>query len=137
MLAATVVWSALAYAAAGYQGVLAWISGIFLFTFVVRDFNYRGHTSLVGTKKKGAPVNQVIYGIIAGEWHENHHDHPRAARSGFAWWQVDIPYWFIRLLNLCGAVDHYNPVDTKVAQPPLALHGSLTCVADKRAMPLS
>lgn len=117
VVVANVVWPALAYLVAGWQGVLAWISGVFLFTFVVRDFNYRGHSSLIGTHKRGLPVNQVIYGIIAGEWHENHHAHPRAARSGFTWWQVDLPYWIIRLLKLCGVIERYNSVDTKDARP--------------------
>ena len=54
------------------------------------------------------PVNQVIYGIIAGEWHENHHAHPRLARGGLTWWQVDLPYGIIRLMKLCGVVTHCN-----------------------------
>jgi stearoyl-CoA desaturase (delta-9 desaturase) len=107
-LFANVFWSAIAYAVAGWHGVLAWISGVFLFTFVVRDFNFRGHGSLTGTAKEGVPVNQVIYGLIAGEWHENHHAHPRLARSGLLWWQIDVPYWIIRLLKLCGVVTHCN-----------------------------
>lgn len=105
---ANAFWSVLSYFVAGWQGVMAWTSGVFLFTFVVRDFNFRGHASLFGTDKKGLPVNQFIYGLIAGEWHENHHACPRSARSGFLWWQVDLPYGIIRLLNLFGAVTHYN-----------------------------
>ena len=105
---ASLLWPALAYAVAGWQGVPAWISGVFLFTFVVRDFNFRGHSSLAGTDKHGQPVNQFIYGLIAGEWHENHHDHPRLARSGLTWWQIDVPYWIIRAMKVCGLVTHYN-----------------------------
>ncbi|HUA36925.1 MAG TPA: hypothetical protein VMA35_00840 [Candidatus Sulfopaludibacter sp.] len=105
---ANLIWPALAYAVAGWPGVWAWISGVFLFSFVVRDFNFRGHSSFFGTDQHGMPVNQVVYGIIAGEWHENHHAHPRLARSGLSWWQVDVPYWIIQLMKLCGAVTHYN-----------------------------
>ncbi len=110
-LVANLFWSAVGYAIAGWPGVLAFISGVFLFTFVVRDFNFRGHGSLFGTKKRGMPVNQVIYGIIAGEWHENHHAHPRLARSGLVWWQVDLPYWIIKLMRACGMVTQYNSPD--------------------------
>jgi stearoyl-CoA desaturase (delta-9 desaturase) len=115
-------WSALAHAAAGWEGVLAWISGVFLFTFVVRDFNFRGHASLFGTREKGLPVNQVIYGIIAGEWHGNHHAHPRLARSGFRWWQVDLPYWIIKVMHLCGVVTQCN---SEITGKPVCCHHDL------------
>ena len=116
VLCANLVWSALAFAIAGWPGVLAWISGVFLFTFVVRDFNFRGHASLFGTDKHGTPVNQVIYGIIAGEWHENHHQYPRLSRSGLEWWQIDLPYLIIRGMKLCGVVTQYNSRETEAAQ---------------------
>jgi stearoyl-CoA desaturase (delta-9 desaturase) len=101
-------WCGLAWAVAGWWGVWAWISGGFLFTFVVRDFNYRGHSAMAGTGKQGEPVNQFIYGLIAGEWHENHHQYPRLARSGLRWWQVDVPYWIICAMKACGTVTQYN-----------------------------
>ena len=116
VLSANVAWSALMFALAGWQGVLAWISGVFLFTCVLRDFNFRGHASLFGTNKHGTPVNQVIYGIIAGEWHENHHQFPRLARSGLAWWQIDLPYLIIRGMKWCGVITQYNEKDTDTVQ---------------------
>lgn len=124
VLVVNLLWPALAYVVAGWEGVMAWVSGVFLFTFIVRDFNYRGHSSLVGNDKKGEPVNQFIYGLIAGEWHENHHKYPRLARSGLVWWQIDIPYWTIKAMKACGMVTHYNTLEPvggqnagQVAQP--------------------
>jgi stearoyl-CoA desaturase (delta-9 desaturase) len=108
VVAAHLFWCSLAWAAAGWWGVWAWISAGFLFTFVVRDFNYRGHSALIGTGEHGAPVNQFIYGLIAGEWHQNHHQYPRLARSGLFWWQIDIPYWIICAMKVCGMVSQYN-----------------------------
>jgi stearoyl-CoA desaturase (delta-9 desaturase) len=35
-------------------------------------------------------------------WHNNHHAHPRAARHGLAWYEVDFNWWSIRLLCLLG-----------------------------------
>jgi fatty-acid desaturase len=32
-------------------------------------------------------------------WHNNHHAHPRLARHGHRWWEVDMNYWFIRGLQ--------------------------------------
>jgi fatty-acid desaturase len=108
VLFAHLFWGGLAWAAAGWWGVWAWVSGVFLFTFVVRDFNYRGHSALTGTARHGQPVNQFIYGLFAGEWHENHHHYPRLARSGLIWWQVDAPYWIILAMKTCGMVSQCN-----------------------------
>jgi len=105
---AALFWGGIAWAIAGWWGVWAWWSAVFLFTFVVRDFNFRGHSALTGNKKHGEPVNQIIYGLFAGEWHENHHDYPRLARSGLTWWQVDVPYWIIIAMKGCGMVSQYN-----------------------------
>jgi fatty-acid desaturase len=101
-------WGGLAWLAAGWWGVWAWISGVFVFTFLVRDFNYRGHSAMFGHHRLGEPVNQIFFGVIAGEWHENHHQYPRLARSGLAWWQVDAPYWIIRAMKFCGIVTQCN-----------------------------
>jgi sn-1 stearoyl-lipid 9-desaturase len=102
-------WDGLALIIAGWWGLFAWISGLFLFAFLLRDFNYRGHSAMHGSiGKHGYPVNQIFYGLIAGEWHENHHNYPRLARSGLTWWQVDLPYWIIRAMKMCGIVTHCN-----------------------------
>ena len=53
-------------------------------------------------------MNQFIYGLFAGEWHENHHDYPRLARSGLHWWQIDVPYWIICVMKWCGMVSQCN-----------------------------
>ena len=48
--------------------------------------------------------NNVVFGVLAlGEgWHNNHHAFPTSARHGLAWWQIDISYLFIRLLEVFG-----------------------------------
>jgi sn-1 stearoyl-lipid 9-desaturase len=35
-------------------------------------------------------------------WHNNHHAHPRAARHGLAWYEIDLNWWGIRALQLLG-----------------------------------
>ena len=46
--------------------------------------------------------NNWIIGLLAfGEgWHNNHHAFPSAAYHGFAWWQIDVSGYLIRLLKL-------------------------------------
>jgi stearoyl-CoA desaturase (delta-9 desaturase) len=48
--------------------------------------------------------NNFVVGILAlGEgWHNNHHAFPTSARHGLWWWQVDVSYWFIRVLAVLG-----------------------------------
>jgi stearoyl-CoA desaturase (delta-9 desaturase) len=107
-LVANGFWFTLAYLAAGLPGIYAWISGGFLSWLVIRDFNFRGHASFLGTNTVGVSVNQAFYGIFGGEWHDNHHQLPHLAHSGFSWWQMDLPYGIIRLMKLCGIVSQYN-----------------------------
>jgi stearoyl-CoA desaturase (delta-9 desaturase) len=33
-------------------------------------------------------------------WHNNHHAHQRSARHGMRWWEIDVTYWTIRLLEI-------------------------------------
>ena len=41
--------------------------------------------------------------VTFGEgWHNNHHAHPRAARHGVTWYEIDINWWGIRTLQLLG-----------------------------------
>jgi fatty-acid desaturase len=35
-------------------------------------------------------------------WHNNHHAHPRAARHGVAWYEVDTNWWTIRTMQMLG-----------------------------------
>jgi len=117
---ANLFWTTLAFLAAGWYGALTWSAAVFLYTFLVRDFNYRGHGGGSSESHGGTPLNQMFYGLIAGEWHENHHEYPRSARAGLAWWQPDMPYVIIRFMQLCGAVEqHHAPAIENERQPSL------------------
>jgi stearoyl-CoA desaturase (delta-9 desaturase) len=35
-------------------------------------------------------------------WHNNHHAHPRSARHGLKWYEIDVNWWGIRALELLG-----------------------------------
>lgn len=45
--------------------------------------------------------DNVVFGVLAlGEgWHATHHAFPTSARHGLRWWQVDVSYYVIRLLE--------------------------------------
>ena len=48
--------------------------------------------------------NNFLFGILAlGEgWHNTHHAFPTSARHGLRWWQLDVSYWVIRLMEFLG-----------------------------------
>ena len=52
----------------------------------------------------GDSRNNVLLGVIAlGDgWHNNHHAFPRSARHGFHWWQPDLTWSVIRLMEVAG-----------------------------------
>ena len=35
-------------------------------------------------------------------WHNNHHAHPRAAKAGQRWWELDMTWWAIQTLRALG-----------------------------------
>jgi sn-1 stearoyl-lipid 9-desaturase len=35
-------------------------------------------------------------------WHNNHHAHPRSARHGLVWYEIDMNWWGIRILQFLG-----------------------------------
>ncbi|MGG6296956.1 acyl-CoA desaturase [Leptolyngbya sp. AN02str] len=44
-------------------------------------------------------------------WHNNHHAHPMVAKAGWQWWEIDVTWWAIRVLQLLGLAQ-------KVILPP-------------------
>lgn len=48
--------------------------------------------------------NNFVFGILGfGEgWHNNHHAFPSSARHGLRWWELDLSFLVIRLLELLG-----------------------------------
>jgi len=46
--------------------------------------------------------NNWLLGLLAmGEgWHNNHHRYAVCTRQGFRWWELDLTYWTLRLLQL-------------------------------------
>ncbi|MFD0749332.1 fatty acid desaturase [Mucilaginibacter calamicampi] len=81
----------------------------------VRTFNYEGHGKGEDKRRDGVDynrndmsINQLWPGIVAGEWHNNHHLFPKSARSGFKPYQVDGAWYYIKFMSVIGAVKSYN-----------------------------
>lgn len=72
-----------------------------------------------GSKRYNTPdnsKNNLLFALLTlGEgWHNNHHQYPVSARQGFMWWEIDITYYIIKLMELIGMVWNVRPVPKSV-----------------------
>jgi len=104
-------WIAVFYAIGGLYLTVAILAGAFIWGLGVRTFNYEGHAK--GETKhvagfdfnsKDKSINQWWPGIVAGEWHNNHHLYPASARSGFLTGQIDFAWYYISMLKRIGGI---------------------------------
>jgi fatty-acid desaturase len=116
---AQLFWAGIAYLLGGIAFVFAWYGSVFIITFLIRDFNWRGHGGKTRRAKKTGwefdgksyALNQQFYGYLASEWHDNHHKYPFSANNGFLSGQIDTAFLLIKLLYRLGIVESY--VDAK------------------------
>lgn len=53
-------------------------------------------------------------------WHNNHHAYPALARSGHRWWEIDVTFWVIRLLQWTGqAYDVKDAIPNRAHASPI------------------
>ena len=82
------------------------ISTIVLFhaTFTINSLSHVwGHRSY--ETDDDSRNNFFLALITLGEgWHNNHHRYMRSARQGFVWWQIDITYTILLVLEKCSLV---------------------------------
>jgi stearoyl-CoA desaturase (delta-9 desaturase) len=59
--------------------------------------------------------NALLAVLTLGEgWHNNHHHFPGSARQGFYWWEIDISYYVLRMLNSIGIVSNLKSVPDSI-----------------------
>jgi stearoyl-CoA desaturase (delta-9 desaturase) len=108
-------WFAVFYLVGGPGLACALFGAAGVWAIGVRTFNYEGHGKGKDRRKEGTDynkkdmsVNQLWPGIVAGEWHNNHHLYPKSARAGFLAYQIDFAWYYIKFLSLIGAVTEYT-----------------------------
>ena len=108
-------WYTVFYLIGGHGLACALFGGAFVWAVGVRTFNYEGHgkgedkrTDGIDYNRKDMSINQLWPGIVAGEWHNNHHLYPKSARSGFKAHQIDFAWYYIKLMSILGAVTAYR-----------------------------
>jgi stearoyl-CoA desaturase (delta-9 desaturase) len=81
------------------RAVFVWHSTWFI-NSATHAFGYRNFECEDGSR------NLWWAAILAyGEgWHNNHHARPRVAKAGYHWWEIDMTWWAIRVLQVLGLV---------------------------------
>jgi stearoyl-CoA desaturase (delta-9 desaturase) len=66
--------------------------------------------------------NNFLVGLIAtGEgWHNNHHSDPRCVKNGHRWWELDVTYLTVRMLQTVGLAWHLVLPRRRQASEPVA-----------------
>jgi stearoyl-CoA desaturase (delta-9 desaturase) len=78
-------------------------------------FTINSLTHMIGRRRYRTTDNSrnsfVLALITMGEgWHNNHHYYQRATNQGFFWWEIDLTYYVLRLLQAVGLVwDLHRP----------------------------
>ena len=105
--------------AAGGMQLLVW--GFFISTVVLFHgtclINSLAHQ--VGTRRfetDDDSRNSFALALITlGEgWHNNHHKYPGAARQGFFWWEIDITWYGLLLLERLRIIRDLRPVPARL-----------------------
>ncbi len=101
-----VVWGALCLLIGGAQG-LVW--GFFISTTLLwhATFLINSAAHLMGRRRfdtTDSSRNSVILALLTlGEgWHNNHHYFPSSTNQGFYWWEIDITYYALKLMQKIG-----------------------------------
>lgn len=108
-------WYGVFYLIGGHAIACSLFAAAGIWAVGVRTFNYEGHGKGKDKRREGVDynrddmsVNQLWPGIVAGEWHNNHHLYPKSARSGFKPHQVDMAWYYIKMMHTFGAIKSYN-----------------------------
>ncbi len=62
--------------------------------------------------------NLLLVLLTVGEGWHNHHQCPSAVRQGFRWWEIDLTYYLLQGLQLCGLIWDIRPVPERVLNQP-------------------
>jgi len=73
-------------------------------TFTVNSLAHRFGSRPYATPDHSRNNWFVALIMLGGGWHNNHHRHPRSARQGLRWWEIDVTYMVLVVLGWFGVV---------------------------------
>jgi stearoyl-CoA desaturase (Delta-9 desaturase) len=73
-------------------------------TYTINSLSHKFGKQRFATKDDSR--NNVLLALLTlGEgWHNNHHYYQSSARQGFYWWEIDITWYMLRLMQLTGLI---------------------------------
>jgi len=105
----------------GTNGLQMLVWGFFISTIVLYHgtFTINSLAHLIGKKvfpgNDDSRNNFWLALITLGEgWHNNHHYYPGSARQGFIWWEIDITYYGLKLMEKMGLIWDLRAVPERV-----------------------
>lgn len=83
-------------------------------TFTINSLAHTAGSRRYPTKDNSR--NNLLLALLTfGEgWHNNHHYYPGSARQGFFWWEIDITYYVLLVLEKLGLIYDLRPVPERV-----------------------
>ena len=109
------IWFSILFLIGGPGFACAIFSAAMLWFALIRAFNYTGHGGGKEKHREGIDfdrsnlsINQSRPGLLAGEWHNNHHLFPGSARAGFLPGQLDLAWVYIYTLRKLRMVTWYK-----------------------------
>lgn len=92
------------------------ISTVFLFhcTCFINSLAHRIGTQRYDTHDESGNSFALAVITLGEGWHNNHHKYPGAARQGFFWWELDITYCGLVILQALRIVRDLRPVPERL-----------------------
>jgi stearoyl-CoA desaturase (delta-9 desaturase) len=94
-------------------GVFARVTLGLHFTWLVNSATHMWGSRRFGTRDDSRNLWWVALLTFGEGWHNNHHAHPTSARHGLAWYELDITWLQIRLLEKLGIARAVHVADTE------------------------
>jgi sn-1 stearoyl-lipid 9-desaturase len=94
-----------------FWGVFARLALVYHCTWLVNSATHKFGYRTYETSDNSTNCWWVAITTYGEGWHNNHHAHQYSARHGMKWWEVDITWMTIRLLQIVGLAK-----DVKLAQ---------------------
>lgn len=89
----------------------------------LKEHGYRSHE----TRDASRNVWWVALLSLGEGWHNNHHAIPKSARHGMSWWEVDVTYMAVVVLEKLGLA-------TNVVRPPAKLKSRVAATSVERPL---
>lgn len=76
-------------------------------------------------KTKDNSRNNFFLALLTlGEgWHNNHHHYPSTARQGFMWWEIDVTFYMLKLMERIGIISDVRGVPKPILEKNLISEG--------------